>query len=85
MTHTKKGFEIIKKFVIEYFRCKPEWNMPNYVETAVKKIQEAVGSDEVILGLSGGVDSSVAAALIHKAIGDQLTCVFVDHGLLQAE
>ena len=57
--------------------------MPNYVETAVKKIQEAVGSDEVILGLSGGVDSSVAAALIHKAIGDQLTCVFVDHGLLR--
>ena len=57
--------------------------MPNYVETTVKKIQETVGSDEVILGLSGGVDSSVAAALIHKAIGDQLTCVFVDHGLLR--
>ena len=83
VTHTKKGFEIIKKFVIDISVCKPEWNMPNYVETAVKKIQEAVGSDEVILGLSGGVDSSVAAALIHKAIGDQLTCVFVDHGLLR--
>ena len=83
VTHTKKGFEIIKKFVIDISACKPEWNMPNYVETAVKKIQEAVGSDEVILGLSGGVDSSVAAALIHKAIGDQLTCVFVDHGLLR--
>jgi GMP synthase (glutamine-hydrolysing) len=53
------------------------------LKQAVKKIQEAVGSDEVILGLSGGVDSSVAAALIHKAIGDQLTCVFVDHGLLR--
>ena len=83
VTHTKKGFEIIKKFVIDISACKPEWNMPNYVETAVKKIQETVGSDEVILGLSGGVDSSVAAALIHKAIGDQLTCVFVDHGLLR--
>ena len=83
VTHTKKGFEIIKKFVINISGCKPEWNMPNYVETSVKKIQEAVGSDEVILGLSGGVDSSVAAALIHKAIGDQLTCVFVDHGLLR--
>ena len=83
VTHTKKGFEIIKKFVINISACKSEWNMPNYVETAVKKIQKAVGSDEVILGLSGGVDSSVAAALIHKAIGDQLTCVFVDHGLLR--
>jgi len=83
VTHTKKGFEIIKKFVINISGCKPEWNMPNYVETAVKKIQETVGSDEVILGLSGGVDSSVAAALIHKAIGDQLKCVFVDHGLLR--
>ena len=83
VTHTKKGFEIIKKFVINISGCKPEWNMPNYVETTVKKIQETVGSDEVILGLSGGVDSSVAAALIHKAIGDQLTCVFVDHGLLR--
>ena len=54
-------------------KCKPEWNMPNYVETAIKKIKEVVGSDEVILGLSGGVDSSVAAALIHKAIGNQLS------------
>ena len=57
--------------------------MPNYIEEAVAKIREQVGSDEVILGLSGGVDSSVAAALIHRAIGDQLTCVFVDHGLLR--
>ena len=83
VTHTKKGFEIIKSFVMNISKCKPEWNMPNYVETAIKKIKEAVGSDEVILGLSGGVDSSVAAALIHKAIGNQLTCIFVDHGLLR--
>ena len=83
VTHTKKGYEIIKNFVINISKCKPEWNMPNYVERTIKKIHEVVGSDEVILGLSGGVDSSVAAALIHKAIGDQLTCVFVDHGLLR--
>jgi GMP synthase (glutamine-hydrolysing) len=57
--------------------------MPNYIDEAMAKIREQVGTDEVILGLSGGVDSSVAAALIHRAIGDQLTCVFVDHGLLR--
>ena len=57
--------------------------MPNYIEEAVQKIRDQVGNEEVILGLSGGVDSSVAAALIHRAIGDQLTCVFVDHGLLR--
>ncbi|MBL8509829.1 MAG: glutamine-hydrolyzing GMP synthase, partial [Chitinimonas sp.] len=63
--------------------AQPSWTMPNYIDEAVKKIREQVGSEEVILGLSGGVDSSVAAALIHRAIGDQLTCVFVDHGLLR--
>ena len=83
VTHTKKGFEIIKSFVLNICQCNAEWNMPNYIENTVKKIQEMVGSDEVILGLSGGVDSSVAGALIHKAIGDQLTCIFVDHGLLR--
>ena len=67
----------------EICECQGDWNMPDYVDEAVKAIREQVGSDEVILGLSGGVDSSVAAALIHKAIGDQLTCVFVDHGLLR--
>ena len=59
--------------------------MGNYIDEAVARIREQVGDDEVILGLSGGVDSSVAAALIHKAIGDQLTCVFVDHGLLRLD
>jgi GMP synthase (glutamine-hydrolysing) len=63
--------------------CTGDWNMPDYVAEAVSRIREQVGTDEVILGLSGGVDSSVAAALIHKAIGEQLTCVFVDHGLLR--
>jgi GMP synthase (glutamine-hydrolysing) len=64
-------------------RLRPDWVMGDYIEEAVARIREQVGDEEVILGLSGGVDSSVAAALIHRAIGDQLTCVFVDHGLLR--
>ncbi|UOO93702.1 glutamine-hydrolyzing GMP synthase [Vitreoscilla stercoraria] len=83
VTHTVKGREILNQFVLNICGAKPSWTMPNYIEEAVAKIREQVGSDEVILGLSGGVDSSVAAALIHRAIGSQLTCVFVDHGLLR--
>ncbi len=83
VTHTVQGQTILNRFVHEICGCKGDWNMPDYVDEAVAKIREQVGDDEVILGLSGGVDSSVAAALIHKAIGDQLTCVFVDHGLLR--
>ncbi|RXZ45058.1 glutamine-hydrolyzing GMP synthase [Crenobacter cavernae] len=83
VTHTKKGRELLHRFVLEIAGCKPSWTMPNYIDEAVAKIREQVGDEEVILGLSGGVDSSVAAALIHRAIGDQLTCVFVDHGLLR--
>jgi GMP synthase (glutamine-hydrolysing) len=83
VTHTKQGFNILKQFVNHICECKPSWTMPNYIETAVKHIQDTVKDDEVILGLSGGVDSSVAAALIHKAIGNKLTCVFVDNGLLR--
>lgn len=83
VTHTKKGKEILARFVRDICGCKGDWSMPSFVDEAVEKIRTQVGSDEVILGLSGGVDSSVAAALIHKAIGDQLTCVFVDHGLLR--
>ncbi|HNK16287.1 MAG TPA: glutamine-hydrolyzing GMP synthase, partial [Nitrospira sp.] len=83
VTHTLKGREIIARFVHEICGCRGDWNMPGYVEEAVTKIKAQVGSDEVILGLSGGVDSSVVAALLHKAIGDQLTCVFVDNGLLR--
>ena len=85
VTHTVQGKAILSRFVHEICGCKSEWNMPDYVEEAVKSIREQVGGDDVILGLSGGVDSSVAAALIHKAIGDQLTCVFVDHGLLRLD
>jgi GMP synthase (glutamine-hydrolysing) len=83
VTHTKQGFNILKQFVNKICECKPSWTMPNYIETAIKHIQDTVKDDEVILGLSGGVDSSVAAALIQRAIGDQLTCVFVDNGLLR--
>jgi GMP synthase (glutamine-hydrolysing) len=85
VTHTLQGQRILDRFVLEICGAKPDWNMPDYVGEAVEKIRAQVGTDEVILGLSGGVDSSVAAALIHKAIGKQLTCVFVDHGLLRLD
>src|SRR3954462_256411 len=83
VTHTLQGTKILHRFVREICGCRGDWNMPDYVSESIKRIKEQVGRDEVILGLSGGVDSSVAAALIHKAIGPQLTCVFVDHGLLR--
>jgi GMP synthase (glutamine-hydrolysing) len=85
VTHTVQGKAILGRFVHEICGCKSDWNMPDYITEAVEKIRAQVGTDEVILGLSGGVDSSVAAALIHRAIGDQLTCVFVDHGLLRLD
>ncbi|MGE8629189.1 glutamine-hydrolyzing GMP synthase [Achromobacter denitrificans] len=85
VTHTVQGKAMLARFVNEICGCEGDWNMPDYVAEAVARIREQVGTDEVILGLSGGVDSSVAAALIHKAIGDQLTCVFVDHGLLRLD
>ncbi|MEN9912013.1 MAG: hypothetical protein RI956_457, partial [Pseudomonadota bacterium] len=83
VTHTVQGAAIIKRFVRSICRCTGDWKMTRYVDEAVAAIRTQVGNDEVILGLSGGVDSSVAAALIHRAIGNQLTCVFVDHGLLR--
>ena len=83
VTHTPKGQDLLERFVLGICQARPDWIMGDYIAEAVKKIQEQVGEEEVILGLSGGVDSSVAAALIHRAIGDQLTCVFVDHGLLR--
>jgi len=85
VTHTLKGRELLNRFVLEICGAKPDWVMGNYIDEAVARIRAQVGADEVILGLSGGVDSSVAAALIHKAIGDRLTCVFVDHGLLRLD
>jgi GMP synthase (glutamine-hydrolysing) len=83
VTHTIKGREMFAHFVHDICGCGHDWTMPGYVDEAIAKIRQQVGSEEVILGLSGGVDSSVAAALIHRAIGEQLTCVFVDNGLLR--
>jgi GMP synthase (glutamine-hydrolysing) len=83
VTHTLQGRALLNRFVLDICKVSPDWVMGNYVEEAVARIREQVGAEEVILGLSGGVDSSVAAALIHRAIGDQLSCVFVDHGLLR--
>jgi GMP synthase (glutamine-hydrolysing) len=83
VTHTIKGKQMFARFVHDICGCKNDWTMPGYIDEAIAKIRAQVGTEEVILGLSGGVDSSVAAALIHRAIGDQLTCVFVDNGLLR--
>jgi len=83
VVHTPQGMEIIKNFLFGICKCKGDWKMSDYVTRAVQNIRDIVGDKKVILGLSGGVDSSVAAALIHKAIGDNLTCVFVDNGLLR--
>ena len=83
VTHTVQGQALLNRFVLDICGTRPDWIMGDYISEAVSKIRDQVGDEEVILGLSGGVDSSVAAALIHRAIGDQLTCVFVDHGLLR--
>jgi GMP synthase (glutamine-hydrolysing) len=83
VTHTLQGQRIFEHFALELCGCKTLWTPANIVEDQIKKVREQVGSDKVLLGLSGGVDSSVVAALLHKAIGDQLTCVFVDNGLLR--
>jgi GMP synthase (glutamine-hydrolysing) len=85
VTHTRQGGAILGRFVHEICGCGADWNMPDYVAEAVEKIRREVGAQEVLLGLSGGVDSAVAAALIHRAIGNQLTCVFVDTGLLRLD
>jgi GMP synthase (glutamine-hydrolysing) len=83
VTHTLQGKRIFEHFVLQACSCEPLWTPANIVEDALKKVREQVGTDKVLLGLSGGVDSSVVAALLHKAIGSQLTCVFVDNGLLR--
>jgi GMP synthase (glutamine-hydrolysing) len=85
VTHTRQGRAMLRRFVIDLCGATPDWTMPNFVEESIARIRAEVGGEQVILGLSGGVDSSVAAALIHRAVGEQLTCVFVDHGLLRLD
>jgi GMP synthase (glutamine-hydrolysing) len=85
VVHTPRGLEILSNFVHGVCGCGRKWTMRNYAEQAIEQIREQVGNKRVILGLSGGVDSSVAAALLHRAIGDRLTCIFVNNGLLRAK
>ncbi len=85
VTHTLQGQRIIDRFVHQICGCESLWTPGNIIDDSIRQVREQVGADEVILGLSGGVDSSVVAALLHKAIGDQLTCVFVDNGLLRLD
>ena len=83
VTHTRQGQRILERFVHDICGCASDWTPGNIIEDSIERVRARVGDDEVILGLSGGVDSSVVAALLHQAIGDQLTCVFVDNGLLR--
>lgn len=83
VVHTPRGTEILKKFLYDVCGCKATWTMGSFIEDQIQKIRETVGDKPVICGMSGGVDSSTAALLVHKAIGKQLTCIFVDHGLLR--
>jgi GMP synthase (glutamine-hydrolysing) len=85
VTHTRQGARILNRFVHDICGCANDWTSSNIIEDNIAQIRSQVGSDEVLLGLSGGVDSSVVAALLHRAIGDQLTCVFVDNGLLRLD
>ncbi|MDO4614409.1 MAG: glutamine-hydrolyzing GMP synthase [Lachnospiraceae bacterium] len=83
--HTPEGTKMLRHFVLDVCGCSGDWKMDSFVETTVKELREKIGSDRVLLGLSGGVDSTVAAVLLSKAIGKQLTCVFVDHGLMRKD
>lgn len=81
--HTENGSEMLRNFLYEACKCSGDWSMSNYAQTAIKQVRETVGDGKVLLALSGGVDSSVLAALLSKAVGKQLTCIFVDHGLMR--
>jgi GMP synthase (glutamine-hydrolysing) len=83
VVHTKEGKKMLANFLFKICHCKKSWSMKSFVAHAVEEIRQQVGTEKVILGLSGGVDSSVAAVLLHRAIGKQLTCVFVDNGVLR--
>jgi len=83
VSHTPRGKEIIENFLFRVCQCSMDWTMGSFIDESCERVQQQVGDEKVVLGLSGGVDSSVAAALLHKAIGDQLTCIFVNNGLLR--
>ena len=83
VAHTPRGAELIHNFLFAVCHAKPDWTPGSFIEDEIRRVRERVGTDQVICGLSGGVDSSVAAALVHRAVGDQLTCIFVDTGLLR--
>lgn len=83
VVHTPQGSTVLRNFVVDICGCQPEWSMGNYVDVAVEEIRRQVGDAQVLCALSGGVDSAVAAALVQKAVGEQLTCIFVDHGLMR--
>ncbi|MDT8307356.1 MAG: glutamine-hydrolyzing GMP synthase, partial [Anaerolineae bacterium] len=83
VAHTPQGQQLLRNFAVDICGCRPDWTPANFVEEAVAAIREEVGGERVVLGLSGGVDSAVVAALVHRAVGEQLTCIFVDHGLLR--
>ncbi len=83
VAHTPYGMDVLKHFLYDACDCLPSWTMVSIIEQAMEQVREKVGSNKIICGLSGGVDSATAAVLVHKAVGDQLTCVFVDHGLLR--
>ena len=85
VVHTPQGVQILRNFVYGICGCKPTWNMASFVEFSVGEIRKAVGGKQAVCGLSGGVDSSVAAVLVHKAIGKQLTCIFVNNGVLRKD
>lgn len=85
VTHSLEGKQLIQNFVVNICGCKQDWTPASFVESTVKELKEKLGNDKVLLALSGGVDSSVAAVLLHKAIGKNLTCIFVDHGLLRKD
>src|SRR5215470_5629566 len=84
VAHTPRGREILQNFLFRICHCTMDWTMGSFIEEACDRVRKQVGDQKVVLGLSGGVDSSVTAALLHKAIGDQLTCIFVNNGLLRA-
>jgi len=83
VVHTPKGRDILNNFLYKICGCSGDWKMASFIEHSINSIREKVGDKKVLCALSGGVDSSVAAVLVHKAVGKQLTCIFVDHGLLR--